>query len=155
WDLDEVAYTYLERCATQRPGHFPEEFGPDYPARGEEMLLARSQQQEAGGQKDAALTSVDVLRKLAPHSIRAPDRLAQLYFQRGDLDRAAALLGDWQSLAPTDYRPSVRKAVVEQRRANAAGRSEAIQRALVLTRGPTRAAIAFLGARLALPTPAG
>jgi tetratricopeptide (TPR) repeat protein len=155
WDLDEVAYTYLERCAAQRPGHFPEEFGPDYPARGEDMLLARSQKQEAAGQKDAALTSVDVLLKLAPRSVRAHDRLAQLYFQRGDLDRAAALLGDWQSLAPTDHWPSVRKAFVEQRRANPAGRSEAIQRALELTRGPTRAAIAFLGARLALPAPGG
>jgi tetratricopeptide (TPR) repeat protein len=150
WDLDEVAYTYLERCAVQRPGHFPEELGPDYPARGEEMLLVRSVKQEAAGQKDAALTAADVLLKLAPQSVRAHDRLAQLYFQRGELDRAAALLGDWQSLAPTDHWPSVRKAVVEQRRANPAGRSEAIHRALGLTCGPTRAAVAYLGARLAL-----
>src|SRR5262249_46396769 len=102
WNLDETAFTYLERCAAQRPGHFPEELGPDYPTRGEDMLLARSEQLLAAGQKDAALADVEVLVKLAPVSSRALNRLAHLHYQRGDLDRTALLLTRLQELAPTD-----------------------------------------------------
>jgi tetratricopeptide (TPR) repeat protein len=150
WDLEEVAYTYLERCAVQRPGRFPEELGPDFPARGEELLLARSQKLEAARQPDAALAAADVLHKLAPQSIRAHDRLAELHHQRGDFARAAELLLAWQALAPADPSPAIKRAIVEQRRGNDAGRSEAICHALQLSHGKTRAAIAFLGARLAL-----
>ena len=53
WDFDEVEFTYLERAATFAPGHFPEVLGPAYPARGEDLLLARSQKQEQTGQPDA------------------------------------------------------------------------------------------------------
>jgi tetratricopeptide (TPR) repeat protein len=66
------------------------------------------------------------------------------------MDRAVALLGGWQRLAPADHWPLVRQAIIEQERGNAQRRGEAINRALGLTRGPLRAAIAFLGARLAL-----
>jgi tetratricopeptide (TPR) repeat protein len=150
WDLETGALTYLERCAAQRPGHFPEEFGPDYPARGEEMLLARSQQLEAAGQPDAALNAVDVLIRLAPRSVRAHDRMAQLHYKRGELAHAVELLAGWETLAPTDPVPAMRRAVLEQQRGNDDGRRDAIHRALELADGKMRAAIAFLGARLAL-----
>jgi tetratricopeptide (TPR) repeat protein len=150
WNLDETAFTYLERCAAQRPGHFPEEFGPDYPPRGEAMLLTRSEQLQSAGQKDAALAAVDVLVKLAPGSTRAHDRLAHLLYERGDLDRAGSLLAALQELSPGDPRPAVKRAVVEHQSGNTVGRDEAIRRALELTRGTKKANAAFLGARLLL-----
>jgi tetratricopeptide (TPR) repeat protein len=150
WNLDETAFTYLERCAAQRPGHFPEEFGADYPKRGEDMLLARSEQLQISGQKEAALAAVEVLVKLAPSSPRAHDRLAHLLYQRGDLDRATSILVAWQKLAPTDPQPAIKRAIVEQQRGNNIGRDDAIRRAMELTHGADRASVAFLGARLTL-----
>jgi tetratricopeptide (TPR) repeat protein len=150
WDLSETAHTYLERCATQRPGHFPEEFGPDYAPRGEAVLLARSEQLEVAGQADAALAALDVLAKLAPDSARAHDRLAQLHYRRGDLERAATMLAKLQELTPHDAQPAIRRAIVEQRRGNPSARDEAIRRALELSHGKTRAIVAFLGARVIL-----
>jgi tetratricopeptide (TPR) repeat protein len=73
-----------------------------------------------------------------------------LHYRRGDREQAVALLSGWHRLAPTDHWPLVRQAIIEQERGNAERRAEAIDRALGLTRGPLRAAIAFLGARLAL-----
>ncbi len=150
WDLDEVEWTYLERSAARRPGRFPEDFGPDYPARAEARLLERSRRLEAAGQKDAALAAAEVLLQLAPASPAAHDRLAYLHYQRGDRERSAALLAGWHRLEPANPWPLVRRAVVEQQRGNAAGRRQAVAQALAVTGGRTRAAVAFLGARLAL-----
>jgi tetratricopeptide (TPR) repeat protein len=150
WDFAEVEYAYLERTARQVPGRFPTVLGPDYPSRGEAFLLARSQQQEQGGQKDPARQSVEVLLRLAPASLAGHDRLACLHYRHGNLDRAVEVLDGWRRLAPQDHWPLVRQAIVEQERGNAQRRSEVIDRALGLTRGPLRAAVAFLGARLAL-----
>jgi tetratricopeptide (TPR) repeat protein len=150
WDLSQVEYAYLERCAQLAPGRFPEVLGPNYPERGEAFLLARSREQEASGAKDPARTSVEVLLKLAPSSTAAHDRLACLHYRRGDMDRAVELLDGWRKLAPADHWPLVRQAIIEQERGNAARRSEVIDRALNLTRGPLRASVAFLGATLAL-----
>ncbi|HZT81562.1 MAG TPA: tetratricopeptide repeat protein, partial [Gemmataceae bacterium] len=155
WDFDEVAFTYLERCAAQRPGQFPEELGPDYPRRGEALLLEQSRKQELAGHRDAAFATAEVLLKLAPRSTAAHNRLAHLSYQRGDLDRAAALLDGWQELEPANHWPAIRKAIIEEQRANAAGRAEAIRRALGLTHGRVRAAVAFLGARLAVASALG
>ena len=68
----------------------------------------------------------------------------------GNVDRSVELLDGWRALAPADHWPLVRQAIIEQERGNAANRAEAIDRALGLTRGPLRASIAYLGARLAL-----
>jgi tetratricopeptide (TPR) repeat protein len=150
WSFDDLEYAYLERSAAQGPGRFPEPLGPDYPARGEAFLLARSRAEEEVGRKDAALASVEVLLRLAPHSLAGHNRLACLHYRRGDLDRAVDLLGGWQRLAPADHWPLVRQAIIEQERGNADARSAAIDRALGLTQGRTRAAVAFLGARLTI-----
>jgi tetratricopeptide (TPR) repeat protein len=150
WDLGEVEYTYLERSAGKQPGQFPEALGPAYPAQGEAFLLGRSREQEAAGRQGPAQKCVEVLLGLAPESLAAHDRLASLHYRRGEMDRAVELLGSWQRLAPADHWPLVRQAVIEQERGNARRRGEAIDRALGLTRGPLRAAVAFLGARLAL-----
>src|SRR5207248_4340913 len=132
------------------PGHFPEALGPDYPPRGEAFLLERSRQEEEAGRKDPALRAVEVLLRLAPASLMGHDRLACLHYRRGDMDRAVALLGGWHRLAPADHWPLVRQAIIEQERGNAERRAEAIDKALGLTRGRLRAAVAYLGARLAL-----
>ena len=150
WKFDDAEYTYLKRSAAVAPGRFPEAFGPDYPPRGEEFLLTRSRAEEEAGRKDAALECVDVLLRLAPPSLAGHDRLACLHYRRGDMDRAAALLAGWHRLNPVDHWPLIRQAIIEQHRGNAAARAEAIDRALGLTRGRQRAAVAFLGARLAL-----
>jgi tetratricopeptide (TPR) repeat protein len=150
WKFDEAEYTFLQRSSERAPGHFPEALGPDYPPRGEACLLERSRQEEAAGRKDQALRAVEVLLRLAPASLMGHDRLACLHYRRGDMDRAVALLGGWHRLAPADHWPLVRQAIIEQERGNSERRAEAIDKALGLTRGRLRAAVAFLGARLAL-----
>jgi tetratricopeptide (TPR) repeat protein len=124
--------------------------GPDYPSRGEAFLLARSRQQEEAGKKQPAQETVEVLLRLAPSSLAGHDRLACLHYRQGNMDRAVEILDGWQRLAPRDHWPLVRQAIIEQERGNAQRRSEVIDRALGLTRGSLRAAVAFLGARLAL-----
>lgn len=150
WDFREVEYTYLARCASQAPGRFPEVLGPEYPAQGEAFLLQRSAEQEQAGKNDPARESVEVLLRLSPASLAAHDRLACLHYRQGDLDRSVELLDGWRKLAPRDHWPLIRQAILEQERGNATQRAEIIDRALGLTRGPLRAAIAFLGAKLAL-----
>jgi tetratricopeptide (TPR) repeat protein len=150
WDFGEVEYTYLSRCAEQEPGRFPEILGAEYPARGEAFLLARSQAQEQAGHKDPARESIEVLLRLAPKSATAHDRLACLHYRAGNVERSVELLDGWRKLAPGDHWPLVRQAIIEQERGNAGKRAEAIQGALGLTSGAIRAAVAFLGAQLAL-----
>jgi tetratricopeptide (TPR) repeat protein len=150
WDFEDVEYTYLGRAAVTDPGRFPEPLGPDYATRGEAFLLARSLKAEEESKKDDALAAVEVLLKLAPGSVAGHDRLACLHYRRGDLERAVTLLDGWRRLAPSDPWPLVRQAVIEQQRGNLQRRAEAIDQALGLTQGRTRAAVAFLGARLAL-----
>jgi tetratricopeptide (TPR) repeat protein len=155
WNFDDAEYAYLERSAVRDPGRFPGVLGTDYAARGESFLLERSRREEEAGRKDPARFCIDVLLRLAPASVTGHDRLACLHYRRGDLDRAVALLSGWQHLAPRDHWPLVRQAIIEQERGNAERRVEAIDRALGLTCGPVRAAVAFLGARLALRSALG
>ena len=150
WDFGEVEYVYLARTSTQAPGGFPEALGGDYAGRGEAFLLGRSLEQEQAGKKEPARETVEVLIRLAPRSVAAHDRLACLNYRMGNVDRSVELLDGWRRLAPADHWPLVRQAIIEQERGNAESRAEAIDRALGLTRGPLRASIAFLGARLAL-----
>ena len=146
WNIDDAEFTYLKRSADVNPGRFPEPLGADYPAKGEEFLLARSHTEEAAGRKDAALECMEVLLRLAPASLAGHDRLACLHYRRGDMDRAAALLAGWRRLNPADPWPVIRQAIIEQQRGNALARAEAIDGALGLTQGKRRAAVAFLGA---------
>jgi tetratricopeptide (TPR) repeat protein len=150
WDFEEVEWTYLRRCAQRQPGEFPTVLGPEYPARGERLLLARSEAREQRADREGAVNAAETLVLLAPRSTTALDRLAQLVYGAGDLDRAVTLLENWHLLAPHDPLPFVRRAVIEQQRGHGARRTNALQRALELARGPARAEIAFLGARLAL-----
>ncbi len=150
WNFDDAQFSYLKRGAAVMAGAFPEAFGPGYTPKGEEFLLARSRAEEAAGREDAALECVEVLLRLAPASLAGHDRLARLHYRRGDLDRAAALLAGWRRLNPVDPWPLIRQGIIEQQRGNAAARAEAIDRALGLTRGRRKAAVAFLGGRLSL-----
>jgi tetratricopeptide (TPR) repeat protein len=155
WSFEDAEHAYLERSAVRDPGHFPGVLGAEYAPQGEAFLLERSRREEEAGHADAARACVEVLLRLAPASVAGHDRLACLHYRRGDLDRAVTLLSGWHHLAPADHWPLVRQAIIEQERGNAQRRAEAIDRALGLTRGPVRAAIAFLGARLALRSAIG
>jgi tetratricopeptide (TPR) repeat protein len=150
WDHEELEYALLARTAVRRPGRFPEVLGPDYAGRGESLLLARSMRLEAAGDRDAALAAAEILVELAPDSRPGLDRLACLAYRRGNLDRAAALLGRLQHLAPGDPLPFVRRAMVERALGIAPAWVETMELALAQCRGRRRAAVAFLGARLAL-----
>src|SRR5262249_13350077 len=150
WDLEDVEYLFLERSAAVQPARFPEELGPDYAGRGEQFLLERSQRLEQAGNLDAAVQVANVLLRLSPHCLAAYDRTACLNYRKKDVDHPVRVLETWQRLDPGDALPLVRRAVIEQQRGNAAASQAAIQEALALTRGPSRAAVAFLGARLAL-----
>ena len=150
WDFDDVEYTFLYRCASQRPGSFPPEMGPDYPSHAQTFLLDRSRKQQEANDRNAALASADVLVKLAPRYVPGIDWLAHLCYHLGNLERAATVLADWHTIDPTDPVPLMRRAVIEQVRGNGAAAGEAIDRALTLVQGKQRAAVAFLGTRLAL-----
>lgn len=150
WDFEAVEYAYLERAAQTHPGRFPEEMGSHYADRGTGILLKRSKQCESAGDSEAAVMAARILLQLAPTNTLAHDRLARLHVARGELDQAASLLAGWHRLEPTNHLPLVRRAVVEARRGNATGRSEAIRLALDRTRDALRAGIARLGAHLAL-----
>ena len=108
WDPQELEAIYLARWAERHLGSFPEVLGTNYPQHGEKLLLARSQEQEAAGQTDAALATAVTLYRLAPHSTRAHDRLACLHFRKGDLDEAVRVLVDWETLHPADPWPLLR-----------------------------------------------
>src|SRR5262249_26745652 len=126
WDLEEIEYTYLERFAARHAGRFPEVLGPDYPPRGEEMLLARSRRLEEAGRGEAALAAPDALAPLPPRTCPAAARLARLCYRRGDLDRTADLLAQCHDLNPAAPGPLVRRAIVEQQRGNGSARTAAI-----------------------------
>ena len=150
WPVEDVEYTYLERAAARAPGSFPAVFGADYGPRGEKFLLERSGKEEAAGRKDAALMCMDVLQRLSPNCLAVYDRLACLHYRKGDKERALTLLTGWHRLDPANHWPLIRAAIIEQERGNAAQRAAAIDRALGLTQGQEKAAVAYLGARLEL-----
>ena len=150
WSFEDAEYAYLERGAARAPGGFPEALGSDYAARGRQFLFERSRHEEQAARPDAALACLDVLQKLAPDCVEVYDRLARLHFHRGDRERALTLLNGWHRLEPANHWPLIRAAVIEQERGNAARRAEAIDRALGLTQGRDKAAVAYLGARLEL-----
>lgn len=150
WDFDDLEGLYLERCATARPGRFPDALGPDAPARGAVLLLDRARGREQAGDLAAAARAAEALLRLAPTDARAHDHLARLHHARGNLDGALALLAGWARLRPDDPLPLLRRAVLEQQRDRPEARAAAVAGALALTAGPRRAAAAFLGARLAL-----
>jgi Flp pilus assembly protein TadD len=150
WDFEDMEYAYLERSAARRPGSFPEVIAPEYPARGETLLLGRSRRLEQTADNAGALDSAEVLLLLAPRSAAARDRLAQLHFRQGDLERSLALLADWHELEADKPLPLIRLAVVEHARGNRDGYTRAIEQALERAQGKARAMAAFLGARLGL-----
>jgi tetratricopeptide (TPR) repeat protein len=156
WDFEEVEYLFLTRWASA-----PEDTNamrspdgtklPDYLNRNlESFLLERSKRKEQAGLEVEALASVEVLLKLSPRSAAGHDRLACLNYRRGDLARAAQVLAAWHALSPEDHWPLLRLAIMEQKLGNSEASLKAIQQAMSLTNGPTRAAIAFLGGRLAM-----
>ncbi len=150
WDLDAVELTYLERAAALAPGQFPKSLGPDYPAHGEDLLLAQVRTQENGGQLDAALATATVLVHLAPQSARALDRLAYLHHRSGNQEEAVALLETCHQHHPHDPTPLVRLALLLHQRGSPDECQSRLRAALELCAGPPRAPIAFLAARLTL-----
>jgi tetratricopeptide (TPR) repeat protein len=155
WNFDEVEWLFLARYASALGTDAtasPELLKlPDYlSSKIEPFLLERAKKKEQAGLAEEAVASLEVLLKLSPRSAAAHDRLACLRYQRGEFEQAANLLANWHRLYPQDYRPLLRRASVEQRLGNVEACLEAIQQAMSLTQGRTRAAIAFLGGRLAL-----
>jgi tetratricopeptide (TPR) repeat protein len=150
WDFEELEFAYLRQAAIRQPGAFPAALGADYPARGESMLLQRSERLEQENKPDAALASADVLLRLAPHSPHAHDRLARLYYKRGKLDRAAELLRNWCNVEPASAIPWTRLAVVQHQLAQWDQSLQSMQAALERSSGTQRADLACLAARLAL-----
>ncbi|MCS6850524.1 MAG: tetratricopeptide repeat protein [Gemmataceae bacterium] len=156
WDWEEVEYTFLERwAATQAESKvavlagFPPLLGPEYPARGVQLLVGRSQRLEKAGDAAGALASARVLLRLAPTQVAAHRRLAHLYYRRQELDRAADHLREWHRLSPDDPAPLVRLAIVEHQRGHRDGERAALAEALGRGSDAERARTAYLGARLA------
>jgi tetratricopeptide (TPR) repeat protein len=150
WKFDDVEFAYLERTAALAPGQFPSALGPDYPARAEQLLLARSLEQEKAGRMEAALATTFILAKLAPHNAPAQDRLACLYHRAGKNDEALDILAQWQRMHEGDPLPRVRRAVLLHRQGRLSDCQQLLREAMDLSTGRRRADIALLAARLTL-----
>jgi tetratricopeptide (TPR) repeat protein len=150
WDFGAIEFAYLRRAAQLAPGHFPEPLGPDYPARGEQLLVERSAAQEQAGKPEAALQAVEVLVKLSPANTRALDRLAALHYRAGNLEEARALLAQWHEHQPDDPLPLVREAVLQHHQGQDEACRDRLRQAMDRCDGRRRANVAFLGARLLL-----
>lgn len=150
WNFDDVELMYLRRAAERAPGRYPEVLGPDYAQRGEQLLLAKAQQCEEAGQRDAALQTIEILVKLSPHNTSAMDRAAMLHYRAKRLRPAYDLLEQWHRAQPSEPLPLMRQAVLLHERGGDNHCYAKLRQALALTHGRRRANIAFLGARIAL-----
>lgn len=150
WNLDDIELMFLRRAAEKAPGCFPDVLGPDYRARGEQLLLAHSQRLEAAGKHEEALAANEILVKLSPANTSAMDRAAELHYRAGRLEPAYDLLEQWHQAQSGDPLPLVRQALLLHQQGNAAACTGKLQHAMSLAQGRRRANIAFLGARLAL-----
>lgn len=150
WDFEAIELAYLERAAERTPGNFPANLGPDYPDRGERLLLDRSCRQEQAGDLPGALATVAILTKLSPHNGAALDRLARLYYLLNEKEQAYEHLSRWRDAHPHHPIPLVRLGALfyEDQRADEA--RDMLRRAIELSEGHRRADLAFFAARLAL-----
>ncbi len=155
WNSEDAEYTCLERYAAASASGFPEVLGSDYPVRGVELLLQRSTRQEKAGDLNGAMSSVQVLLQLAPANLQGHDRKACLHARQGQLAQAVEVLQHWERLAPADVTPLLRRAVLEVQRGQRSLGLQALDHALALNQGQSQAALALLGARLALAIPEG
>lgn len=150
WDFDDVERMFLRRAAEKAPGRFPEILGPDYTPRGEQLLLAKAQQQEESGQREAGLATIEILVKLSPQNTSAMDRAAGLHYRAGRIEPAYQLLEQWHQTQPTEPMPLVRQAILLHQQGHDPVCIGKLRYAMDLAQGRRRANIAFLGARLAL-----
>ncbi len=150
WDFDDVERMFLRRAAEKAPGRFPEILGPDYTPRGEQLLLAKAQQQEEAGQREEALATIEILVMLSPQNTSAMDRAAGLHYRAGRIEPAYQLLEQWHQTQPTEPLPLVRQAILLHQQGHDPVSFGKLQHAMNLSNGRRRANIAFLGARLAL-----
>lgn len=150
WDFEAVEFNYLRKAAAEDPGHFPEVLGPDYPRRGEEVLLARSRREELAGQTEAALNTATILVQLAPTSGPALDHLAKLCHRQGKSAEAVKWLETWRRHHPQDATPLIRLGILAAQQGQLADSQLAIRQALALRKGPGRTKIGLLGARITL-----
>jgi tetratricopeptide (TPR) repeat protein len=150
WDFDDVERMFLRRAAEKSPGRFPEVLGPDYTPRGEQLLLAKAQQQEETGEREAGLATIEILVKLSPSNTSAMDRAAGLHYRAGRIEPAYQLLEQWHQAQPTEPMPLVRQAILLHQQGHEPTCFGKLQDAMNLSQGRRRANIAFLGARLAM-----
>ena len=150
WSFDDVELMFLRRAAEMAPGRFPEVLGPDYPARGEQLLLAKAHQLQESGDRETALQTIEILVKLSPGNTSAMDRAAELHYRAGRLEPALALLQQWHDAQPAEPLPLVRQALLLHEHNSDAACFAKLEEAMSLSTGRRHANIAFLGARLAL-----
>lgn len=150
WSVPDVEYAYLVRTAEMQPGQFPAALGPDYPPQGEELLRARSLELEKAGELDASLAVADILGKLAPGSAMAQDRVASLYYRRGQIDQALEVLTRWKESHPSDPLPLARAALILQTQGQTDNALQLLEEARHKATGPLRGTLSYLSAQLTL-----
>jgi hypothetical protein len=150
WSFEEIELMFLRRAAEKAPGRYPEVLGPEYAERGEQLLLAKAQELEERGQREAALQTIEILVRLSPDNTSAMDRAAQLHYRAGRLEPAYDRLEQWHRARPSEPLPLVRQALVLHQQGDGQRCFGKFQEAMSLSAGRRRANIAFLGARLAL-----
>ncbi len=147
WDFDELEFTFLRRAASQSPGQFPVVFGPDYPPRGEQLLMERIDRMLGGDDLDGAAAAADVFAKLAPRNTKALDCLSRLRHRQGKESEAIEFLDQWRQVEPNSDVPLVRLAVLQFRSGKNLEGLNTVRGALNLSKGQRRSSIGLLGAR--------
>ncbi len=147
WDFDELEFTFLQRAASQSPGQFPVVFGPNYPPRGEQLLMDRIDRMLGANDLDGAAAAADVFAKLAPRNTKALDCLSRLRHRQGNEAEAIEFLDQWRQVEPNSDVPLVRLAILQFRAQQNQDGLNTIKTALNLSKGQRRSAIALLGAK--------
>jgi tetratricopeptide (TPR) repeat protein len=151
WDLNEVEFIFMSRCATETPsGRVGIQLPDSLRQKAEYFLLTRSEQMEQAGRTAEALDCLKKLLRLVPQSWPAQDRLARMHYRTGNLDAAFEILAARHNHDPNDSLLLIRKAVIDQQRGRIEDCLGSIRKALQLTSRRQRGSIALLGSRLAL-----
>jgi len=153
WSVADVEFAYLARTARSHPGAFPTALGADYPPRGEAFLRARSVELEKTGDLDESLAVADILGKLVPGSAAAQDRVAGLFYRRGQIDEAMDALARWKDAHPQDPLPLARAALMMHRQGKNDNALTLLGEARHLADGPLRGKLSYLAAQLTLRKP--
>lgn len=153
WNFADVRYACLKTLASlpesERLELASELDGSALQEDRESLLIRRCAEKEKQGDLVEAVDALNVLLALAPDHLEAWKNAARLNYKLERFEKAAHCFASWHARCPDDVVPFVRLAVVQQ-----VGRCgdfiETLNQSLARASSGQRAAIAYVGSRLAL-----